>query len=113
MKYLLLIYPDSAVVLSPQEKAAIPAAVASWVAEMDRRGVRLEGHVLRPINEAATIRIRRGELLVSDGPVTDEGLQISGFNILDCADRAEALEVAAKHPVAKFGILELRSFADS
>jgi len=40
-------------------------------------------------------------------------VQISGFNILDCADFDEALEVGAKHPVAAFGTLELRSFADS
>ncbi len=39
--------------------------------------------------------------------------QISGFNILECEDLDEALEVAAKHPVAAFGTLELRPFADS
>jgi len=112
MKYILFIYPDRAVELDPQEKATIPAAVAAWVEEMGRRGVREQGHVLTPITEATTVRVRRGELLVKDGPVADGALQISGFNILDCADAEEALEVAAKHPVAKFGILELRPFAE-
>jgi hypothetical protein len=75
---------------------------------MDSRGVRLEGHVLAPLPEARTIRIRGGETLVDDGPVSEEALRIAGFNILECADLDEALEVAAKNPGAGFGVLELR-----
>ena len=41
-------------------------------------------------------------------PVSEETLQIAGFNILECADLDEALEVASKNPGASFGILELR-----
>jgi hypothetical protein len=42
----------------------------------------------------------------------DADPHFSGFNILDCTDLDEAIEVASKHPVATFGILELRPFAD-
>ena len=45
---------------------------------------------------------------MSDEPVSHENLQIAGFNILECADVDEALEVAAKNPGASFGVLELR-----
>jgi hypothetical protein len=38
---------------------------------------------------------------------------IIGYNIVDCADIEEALEVAAKHPVATFGTLEVRPIAAS
>jgi hypothetical protein len=31
------------------------------------------------------------------GPVVDSDTQISGFNILECADLEEALQVAAAH----------------
>jgi len=47
-------------------------------------------------------------MMVDDGPVADENLQIAGFNILECADAAEAVEVASKNPGASFGVLELR-----
>ena len=47
-------------------------------------------------------------MTVGDGPIGDQDLQIAGFNILDCADLEEALEVASKNPGASFGILELR-----
>ena len=113
MRYMLFIYPDRAVELSPEERAAIPGAVGAWVTEMERREVRLLGAVLEPVTDTATVSIRDGELTVGSGPISDSEPQISGFNILDCADLDEALEVAAKHPVATFGTLELRPFADA
>jgi hypothetical protein len=113
VKYMLFIYPDRSIELSPEQRAAIPDAVSAWVNEMEARGVRELGAVLQPINEAATVRVRDGDVSVSEGPVSNTEPQISGFNLLDCADLDEALEVAAKHPVARFGILEIRAFADS
>ena len=109
MKYMLFTYRDPNVQLDPEQRAAVPAAVAAWCEEMDARGVRLEGHVLGPVAEAQSIRIRAGELIVGDGPVSDETVRIAGFNILECVDLDEALEVAAKNPGASFGVLELRA----
>jgi hypothetical protein len=50
--------------------------------------------------------------MVTDGPFAETKEQIAGFDVLECADLDEALEVAAKHPMAKFGMLELRPFWD-
>jgi hypothetical protein len=108
MKYMLFTYRDPGVQLDPEEWAAVPAAVANWCEEMDARGVRLEGHVLGPLTDSRTIRMRAGETTVGDGPVAEPAVHIAGFNILECADLDEALEVASKNPGAKFGILELR-----
>ncbi|HEX4519431.1 MAG TPA: YciI family protein [Gaiellaceae bacterium] len=108
MKFMLLTYRDPGVQLDPQERAAIPAAVGVWCEEMDERGVRLEGHVLGPLEETRTIRIRHGERRIDEAPVSVQAVQIAGFNILECADLDEALEVASKNPGARFGILELR-----
>lgn len=112
MKYMLFTYRDPSVQLDPEQRAAIPAAVESWCNEMDGRGMRLQGHVLGPAGETKAIRIRDGELRVSNGPVMEAPLQIAGFSILECADLEEALEVASANPGASFGILELRPFAD-
>jgi hypothetical protein len=110
MRYLLLVCTEENVRLSPEERAAIPGATQAWVTEMDGRGVRLEGHELRPAGEAATVRLRDGERLVSDGPYAETKEQIAGFDVLECADLDEAIEVAAGHPVARFGTIELRPF---
>jgi hypothetical protein len=108
MKFMLFTYRDPSVQLDPEQRAAVPAAVAAWCEEMDARGVRLGGHVLGPLTESRTLRIRAGELMVGDGPLSRQDVQIAGFNILECADLDEALEVASKNPGANFGILELR-----
>ena len=108
MKYMLFTYRDPSVQLEPEQRAAVPAAVAAWCEEMDARGVRLGGHVLGPSAESRTIRIRAGEMVVEEGPVSEQDVQIAGFNILECADLDEAIEVASKNPGASFGTLELR-----
>ena len=108
MKFMLFTYRDPNVQLTPEQRATVPAAVGAWCDEMDSRGVRLTGHVLAPLSESRTIRVREGDLRVDDGPLTEQTLQIAGFNILECADVDEAIEVASKNPGASFGILELR-----
>jgi hypothetical protein len=112
VKFMLFTYRDPSVQLDPEQRATVPAAVAAWCDEMDSRGVRLDGHVLGPLSEARTIRTRQGELNVEDGPVTEQTLQIAGFNILECRDLDEALEVASKNPGASFGVLELRAIEE-
>ncbi len=110
MKYLLMICADETLKLTPEEGAEMGSATDSWVEEMDTRGVRLQGERLRPVSDATTVRVRDTEVLIVDGPFAETKEQIAGFDILECADLDEALEVAAKHPVARFGVIEVRPF---
>ncbi len=110
MKYMLLTCTDENLELDPAEKARIPAAAEAWAKEMDGRGVRLQGNTLAAISEATTVRVREDEVLIADGPFAETKEQIAGFDILECRDLDEALEVAAKHPVARFGAVEVRPF---
>jgi hypothetical protein len=79
---------------------------------MDGRGVLVQGQELAGVQDATTIRVRGGEVVIADGPFAEAKELIAGFDILDCADLDEAIEVAAKHPVARLGALELRPFAE-
>jgi hypothetical protein len=110
MTYLLLICMAENVQLSPEQSAAMGPATDAWVDEMDGRGVRREGRPLGPVREAAVVRVRDGETLVSDGPFAETKEQIAGYDVVECANLAEAIEVAAKHPVARFGAVEVRPF---
>jgi hypothetical protein len=94
----------------PRRERGSPTDTDAWVKEMDGRGVRLLGDRLAAISEATTVRVRDGEVLIADGPFAETKEQIAGFDILDCRDLDEALEVASKHPVARFGTLEVRPF---
>jgi hypothetical protein len=107
---MMFVCVTEGVELSPEEMVQIGPATEAWVTEMDGRGVRVLGEQLRPPSDATTVRLRGGELLISDGPFAETKEQIAGFDILDCTDLDEAIEVASKHPVARFGILEVRPF---
>jgi hypothetical protein len=66
------------------------------------------GSRLRPVSDATTVRVRAGEVLLSDGPFAETKEQMGGFDLIECKDLDEAIEVASKHPGAKFGTIELR-----
>jgi hypothetical protein len=101
MKFVLWVCVDESLPVSAEE-----ADVRPWLAEAHRRGFRLEGHQLRQVSDATTVRAR-GEL-VTDGPFAETKEQIAGYDLIECADLAEAVEIAALHPVARFGSIEIR-----
>jgi hypothetical protein len=78
----------------------------------DTAGRRLQGAVLAPTSAATTVRVREGRLLVSDGPFAETKELIVGFDLLECADLDEAIEVARTHPMARGGRIEIRPLAD-
>jgi hypothetical protein len=80
-----------------------------WLDDVVARGIRTDGDRLRPAAEARTVQNREGEILVSDGPFAETKEVICGYDILECADIDEAVKVAAAHPVAAFGKIEVRA----
>ncbi len=110
MKYMLLICMDSSVTLTDEQKAAMPEATEKWVTETDGAGIRLAGSQLRPVSDATTVRVRDAEVLLADGPFAETKEQIAGFDIIECADLDQAIEVASRHPVAAIGTIEVRPF---
>jgi hypothetical protein len=86
-------------------------AIEDWLAEMEGRGVLLHGDRLRYVSTATTVRVRSSELLVSDGPFAETKEQVAGYDVIDCADLDEAIEIASKHPTAWWGTIEVRPIA--
>lgn len=111
MKYVLLICDDETISPSNEELAADPVHQA-WVADIDRRGARITGERLRPVVDATTVRVRDGETLVSDGPFAETKDVVGGFVIVECADLDEAIAIAAGHPYARWGGVEVRPVWD-
>lgn len=106
MKYMMIVCYDPSLA---EVKDDGGMDIDSWVSEMDGRGVRLDGRPLSP-EEATTVRVRSGEVLISDGPFAETKELMVGYDVLDCADLDEAIEVASKHPLARRGAMELRPF---
>jgi hypothetical protein len=101
VRYLLLVCTDS----SPD--AGQPSSIEDWFAYVSDSGVWQDGDRLRPAKDGKTVRVRHGDLLVTD---ESSGLTetVVGFDILDCKNLDEAIQVASKHPMARGGKLELR-----
>ncbi|MGH8960230.1 MAG: YciI family protein [Jatrophihabitantaceae bacterium] len=105
MQFLMLVCRDTA----PIDPSATPGGdVEEWVSTMDGRGLRLAGDRLASEAEASVVRVRGGKVLVTDGPFLETKEALGGFDLLECRDLAEAIEVAAAHPFAALGVMELR-----
>jgi hypothetical protein len=109
VQYLMLVCLDPSFEANREDDSAPGYDIDTWVKEMDDRGVRLEGHAL-PVHDATTVRVRRGDVLISDGPFAETKEQMVGYDMLECANLDEAIEVASKHPLARRGAMELRPF---
>jgi hypothetical protein len=119
MKFMMLVCVDPTRVETDEavsEPAPEPASEPAegdgsfpWLDDVVARGIRLDGDQLRPPEEAKTVQNRDGQILVSDGPFAETKEVICGYDILECADIDEAVRVAAAHPVAAFGKIEVRA----
>ena len=82
-----------------------------WVDEYDAgdpagTGKRVVGDALNGHTE--TVRVRNGEVLVTDGPFLESKEYIAGFDLIEAPSIEAARIVAAKHPMAHYTGIEIR-----
>jgi hypothetical protein len=118
MKYMMLVCVDATSFVEDEAPDAPETAEVAdsgdsgsfpWLDDVIARGIRLHGDRLRPADEAKTVLVRDGEILVSDGPFAETKEIICGYDMLECGSLEEAVQVAAAHPVAAFGKIEVRA----
>ncbi len=109
MKYMMFVVADPA---AAAEAEPFPGelTIDEWLAEVDPTGQRVTGARLRPLSDASTVRVSKGEVLVTDGPFTESKEWIAGFDVLECDNLDEAIRIASRHPQANGGKLEIRPF---
>jgi hypothetical protein len=98
MKYLLLVCWNTERMngqTEPEPGTAAPEGEEGfpWVDDLRARGIWLTGDQLAPPRRARSVRVRGGKKLVTDGPF---------------AETKEAVEIAASHPLAEAGTIEVR-----
>jgi hypothetical protein len=67
---------------------------------------------LKPASTAATVRVRDGKTVVTDGPFAETKEQIGGYYVINAKNLDEAIKIAARIPGAQRGSVEVRSVAD-
>lgn len=114
MRYMLLCYDDE----QAWEKAGQPALqqareeAVRLTHELNERGQYLLAAPLQPTSTATSVRVRDGRRLVTDGPFAETREQLGGFYLIDAKDLDEAIAIAARHPGARLGAVEIRPVVD-
>src|SRR5687768_8322520 len=108
---MALIYGDGSRwdALSDAEREAVYDRYRAFGDEGRAAGVVLGGAELGPTRDATSVRVRRDETLVTDGPYAEVKEALGGYYLLECSSMDEALDWAARIPGAEHGAVEVRS----
>jgi hypothetical protein len=111
MKYLFLVCWDTERMNGQNEPE--PGTVTgeepfAWVDELRARGIWQGGDQLAPPRRARSVRVRGGKKMITDGPFAETKEAVGGFDLIECGSLEEAVEIAATHPMAEAGTIEVR-----
>src|SRR5689334_19497246 len=107
MKYMMLIYGAENRWTDAERRECMVESLR-LCDQLAARGKFLDAAPLQPVATAATVRVRDGRPLVTDGPFAETTEQLGGYYVLDLTDLDEALAVAARLPPAAKGTVEVR-----
>jgi hypothetical protein len=105
MQFMLMVYKNDArfAQMPEAEKRRISDACDTWGDELKQTGHLQEMTRLHNTASAATVRKSGERFLVTDGPFAETKEVFGGFAILECRDRAEAVELAKTFPGVEAG----------
>ena len=106
MRYMMFVCTDT----EPEtDERAVPD-IDEWVAENDARGRRVLGEVLAAPSAATTVRVRNGEVLLTDGPFLEGKEHLGGLAVVEAEDLDEALGWARRFAEATTLPIEVQPF---
>ena len=110
MQYLLLIYhkENEWESLTEDELQKVYGEYWSLREALIKKSNWIAGNQLQPVATASTVRVKDKKPLITDGPFAETKEQLAGIYVLDCKDRDDAIESAARIPDALFGSIEIR-----
>jgi hypothetical protein len=105
MRVMLLMYRDEKWwdAKPEAERNAIRQQAVEVSEALRKRGVFVAGDPLMPTYTGATVRIRGGKPVTTDGPFAETKEALGGYSIVEVASLEEALAIAAEHPLARVG----------
>lgn len=111
MKFLLQIYmEENAMTEAEREQCYVDST--RLAEELHSKGQLLSVNPLQPVSTAATVRIRDGKRVVTDGPFAETREHLGGYFLVEAKDRDEAISIAERIPGARKGTVEVRPVLD-
>lgn len=110
MKYLCAVYlePNCYEGVSAGDMAKLNRDSLAYNDELAKKGHYIAASALQWPGTAKTVRHRGGKPLVIDGPFAETKEVLGGFILIEARDMDEAVRIAEKIPVGKFGSIEVR-----
>lgn len=114
MKYLCLVYYNEAQMQQRGDDhwQSLNQECQSCSEGLQASGVMLDGSALQPVATATTVRMRDGQVSITDGPFAETKEQLAGFYLIEASDLNDAIRVASKIPPARYGSIEVRPVRD-
>lgn len=109
MTYLLLVYRDET---TPLDDAAMMRGCGGLAERLTDEGIYGGGHRLHGTESATCVKVRNGVRLVTDGPFAETREALGGTMLVEARDLDHAIAIAAEHPVAELGTIEVRPVLD-
>jgi hypothetical protein len=115
MKYLCMVYLDGTQMqsLSQAERRELDRQSVAYDQTLEGQGNFVAAEALQPPATAVTIRFTNGEMSVTDGPFAETHEHLGGFILVEARDKDEAIGIASKIPVARFGGAEVRPIIEN
>jgi hypothetical protein len=115
MKYLCMVYLDGAQMqsLSQADGLELDRQSVAYNEILEGKGNFVAAEALQPPATAVTIRFTNGEMSVTDGPFVETHEHLGGFILVETQDKNEAIGIASKIPVARFGGAEVRPIIEN
>jgi hypothetical protein len=111
--YMLLLYaPETDDSEEPQDRWGDMSLWLELTESLRRDGLLVANGPLQPVASATTVRVRDGDVELTDGPFAVTKEVLAGYYVLRCADLDEALRHAARMPSARHGSVEVRPIMD-
>jgi hypothetical protein len=113
MQYVLLIYGDENDwrTIGEDEWKAIDAEYGAFSDDLRAQGKLIDANELQGTEPATTVRVREGEVLMTDGPFAETKELLFSFYVVDVPDLDAATALAARLPNAAYGSVEVRPLA--
>ena len=118
MRYVMLIYANPTSWEHPMylqyegqtdsERAELTREFDALLEEVTASGEWAGGERLAAPETTATVRVRDGAVMTTDGPYAESKEYLAGYLLLDCETRERAEQIAARMPDSRLCAVELR-----
>jgi hypothetical protein len=91
MQYLIGAYQPDTAPPPPEVLGPIMERLATWRGDLQAAGAWVFAAGLQPPSSATVLRVRDGEVVITDGPFTEGKEHLGGFTVIQVADLDAAL----------------------